>query len=243
MITQQPAQRRTEAAGGSRPTTDREQRPRRALLTVSGAAGVLYVLAWIAGLSAGAPSPSLGASGRAVVAADTGHTGAVAAQYLLVEGLAGVLLAVVVAALLRQVRRRRAAETGPLPFIGAVAGLIAAVISVTQCVLGVTLAHEVGRGAAGPAHALFDAANRLDGVKMIALAALACGGAALARRGGPLRRRLGVLGVALAVALVGSAVAYGLLLQPIAWLAYVSGVLLLAWVACLGLSLPAARRR
>jgi hypothetical protein len=69
------------------------------------------------------------------------------------------------------------------PAVAGVAGVGAAVVSLVQCALGLWLAGwAVPDGEAGRAGALFAAINRLDGVKMLALAAMAAGGAALVRR-------------------------------------------------------------
>lgn len=55
--------------------------------------------------------------------------------------------------------------------------MAAALISLTQFVLGVVLASTT---APGTAHLLYEAVNRLDGAKMLALAVLGVAGAASA---------------------------------------------------------------
>jgi hypothetical protein len=90
-----------------------------------------------------------------------------------------------------------------------------------------------GSARPGTAHLLYEAVNRLDGVKMFALAALALAGVASRL----LPRWLAYVGVALAVSIVGSGIAYLLLIQGLAVLAYVSGVLLLLFVTATGVVL------
>ena len=78
--------------------------------------------------------------------------------------------------------------------------------SLAQFVLGAMLAQA---SAPGTAHLLYDAVNRLDGVKMLALAVLAIAAAT----SGVLPRWLRYAGIALAITITASGVAYLLLLQ------------------------------
>jgi hypothetical protein len=199
------------------------------------AAGVSYVAAWIAGLAAWPVNLALNADGAQVAAAYRAHPAEAAVQYLLVEGLAGVLLGIVLAGVVRASAGRvggRAA--GP-----AVLGAIAVLTSLTQCVIGllVTAAAVGGRTAScGP---LSDLVNRLDGVKMLALAA-----AALWLAAWPvLPRWLRGVAVALGLALVASGYGYLTLSSALGWAAYVSGPLLLLWVAGTGIALTRQRSR
>ena len=73
---------------------------RRRLLTVTGVAGIGYLLSWIAGLSVPAPSPKLTSSAAKIVAALAGHATAVATQFALTEGLPAVGLAILAGILL-----------------------------------------------------------------------------------------------------------------------------------------------
>jgi len=70
----------------------------------------------------------------------------------------------------------------------------------------------------------------MDGAKMLALAAMALAGVALARRGGPLPRWLGYVAAALTAAMIASGVGYLLLSNTLAQAAAVSLPLLLIWV-------------
>jgi hypothetical protein len=197
---------------------------RGGLLAVPAVTGIVYTASWIAGLSIGAPSPGLNASGAEIVTAFAGHESVTAASFILTEGLPAAGLAVISLYLARAARRSAAATAA------GIAGLLAAAISLTQCLLGLVLA---GSARPGTAHLLYEAVNRLDGVKMFALAALALAGVASRL----LPRWLAYVGVALAVSIVGSGIAYLLLIQGLAVLAYVSGVLLLLFVTATGVVL------
>ena len=192
--------------------------PRRRLLTVTGVAGTAYTLSWIAGLAIAAPNPKLTASGAQITTALAGHETAVVAQFALTEGLPAAGLAIVSVALARAARRSGAVAAARAALI---AGVAAALISLLQFVLGVAL---VKTASPGTAHLLYGAVNRLDGVKMFALAVLGLAGAAA----GVLPRWLRYTGIALAVAIAASGVAYLLLLPGLAVLAAPARVLLLA---------------
>ena len=208
------------------PSVTRDLRHRR-LLTVTGVTGIAYTLSWIAGLAVAAPSPRLTASGASITAALAGHQAAVVAQFALTEGLPAVGLAVISIALARAARRSGAAGHARIIVI---AGLAAALISLVQFVLGTLLAAAASPAAA---HLLYESVNRLDGVKMLALAVLGLAGAS----SGALPRWLRYTGITLAVAITCSAVAYLLLLPGLAGLAYVSGPLLLLFVTGTGVAL------
>ena len=200
--------------------------PRRRLLTVPGVTGIAFTLSWIAGLAIPAPSPNLTASGAEIIAALAGHETAVAAQFALTEGLPAAGLAILSVALARAARRSGAAAAARFACI---AGITAAVISLAQFVLGMVLA---GTSAPGTAHMLYEAVNRLDGAKMLALAVFGLTGAA----SGVLPRWLRYTGIALALAMASSGVPYLLLLQGGAVLAYVSGPLLLLFITSTGIA-------
>ncbi len=204
------------------------------LLTGSAVAGVAYVVAWVAGLAVWPSNLDVEASNAEVVASYSAHQAAAVTQYLLVEGVAGVALALVVLALGRAARRRGVDRLGRVALI---AGLGAATLSLIQCALGLLLAGSAAPdGDASRAGSLFDLSNRLDGVKMFALAALAVAGSGLARRG-LLPRWLGYTGAALAVALVASGTGYVLLNTTLARAAFASLPLLLVWVLGTGVAL------
>jgi hypothetical protein len=205
--------------------------PRR-LLTSTGVIGIAYTLSWIAGLSIAAPSPKLTASGAEITAALAGHGTAVATQFALTEGLPAAGLAIISIILARAARYSGAVTAARF---AAAAGVAAALISLTQFVLGVVLA---GTTAPGTAHLLYEAVNRLDGVKMLTLAILGAAGAA----SGLLPRWLGYAGIALAIAITVSGVAYLLLLPGLAIAAAPALVLLLIFITSTGIVLGTTSR-
>ena len=201
--------------------------PRRRLLTITGITGIVYTLSWIAGLAIAAPSPKLTASGAQIAAALAGHQAALAAQFALTEGLPAAGLAIIAIALARAARSSGEAAAALAALI---AGVAAALISLLQFVLGAVLA---GTASPGTAHLLYDAVNRLDGGKMLALAVLGVAGAASR----VLPRWLRYTGIALAIAIAASGIAYLLLLPGLAVLAIPAGVLLLVFITGTGIVL------
>jgi hypothetical protein len=206
----------------------------RSLLTAPAVAGIAYTAAWLIGLAVWPSNLDVAAPNVKVVATFSGHQGAAMTQYLLVEGLAAIALAVVVLALGRAARRRGAERLGR---VTVVAGLTAVALSLAQCVLGLLLAGSAAPdGEIGRAGRLFDLINRMDGVKMFALAAMAAAGVGLVRRA-VLPRWLGHIAVFLAVALIASGAGYLLLNTTLAQATFVSGPLLLVWVTGAGVAL------
>jgi hypothetical protein len=197
-------------------------------------AAITYVAAWIAGLAAWPVNLALNASSAQVTAAFRQHPAEAVIQVLLVEGLAGVLLGVVLAEAFLARFPRMARPLVPVAF-----GAAAVIASVVQCVIGLiataaATSHDTTR--CGDFVALL---NRVDGVKMLALAVVAIWLAAA-----PITPRwLRALSVMLAVAIAVSGYAYVALANVLAWTAYISGVALLAWVAVLGIWVTVSRRR
>jgi hypothetical protein len=226
-------------------------------------AGLSYLAAWVAGLAVWPSNLAVNATSGQVTAAYQGHQAVAAIQYLLVEGLAGLLLGTVLAAVLRATARGpRLAGVRPAAGLGA----LAVTISLVQCVLGLLLVAAAAD--ASRAGLLFALVNRLDGVKMLALAGTAAW--LVTRRGAPWRstarsgaarsgagrhdpgpadggtrlpRWLQVIAGLAALALAGSAMAYLLLAGSLAGLVYLSGPLLLAWITGTGSWLTISRRR
>jgi hypothetical protein len=215
-------------------------RSRHRGLAAPAAAGVAFVAAWVTGLSVWPSNLDVAASGVRVVGAYAGHEGVAVAQYLLVEGLAAVALGIVVIALGRAARLRGAGRLGGVVVL---AGVGAVIVSLVECALGLLLAGVVvPDGESGRAGTLFHLINRLDGVKMFALAAVALAGVALARRTGVLPRWLGNVAALLAVAMVASGVGYLLLNNTVSQAAAASLGLLLVWVAGAGVTLGRTSR-
>jgi hypothetical protein len=117
------------------------------------------------------------------------------------------------------------------------AGINAAIVSLVECALGLVLSDgAVPAGEAGRAGTLFHLINRIDGVKMLALAALALAAFRLSRRGDLVPRWLGYVGAALSAAMTASAVGYLMLDNTLTQAAVLSLVLLLIWVAATGIT-------
>jgi hypothetical protein len=200
---------------------------RRGLGTVPAVAGIAFSIAWIAGLSVNSASTDVHTSGAQLLAGFAAHRGAATAQYVITEGVTSVLLAIVALALARRAR-------WPRP-VG-VFGVVAALVGLAECALGIA---AVFSASAPTAADLVEAVNRLDGVKMFALAGLAVAAVAGDR---PLPRWLRWIGVALAVTITLSGLGYLLLLDALTPFAYVSLPLLMVWVTCAGVVLGRSSR-
>jgi hypothetical protein len=204
------------------------------------AAGVAYLAAWAAGLAVWPVNLALNATATQVAASYRAHPTEAVAQYLLTEGLAGILLGVVLACvLLPQARDRMTARTTG----AAVLGAIAVATSLAQCVIGLLLteaatSHDIAR--CGGLSALV---TRLDGVKMVAIAGAAAMIAVAGTPGARLPGWLRAVTVPLCLALLASGYAYLTLSNPLAWTAYISGLLLLLWVTGTGMAITIGRRR
>jgi hypothetical protein len=213
---------------------------------IPAAAGLAYAAAWVSGLSVWPVNLALNATAAQATASHAEHPAAAAAQYLLVEGLAGLLLAVVLgSALLPRLRAdaRAHARASRLATDSAVIlGVVAVVVSLTQCVLGLVLTSAATDHDVTTSGDLFQLVNRLDGVKMLALALTAISLAAVRSPRPAQPRWLRGTAVLLAVALVASGYAYLSLNNLLAWTVYVSGPLLILWVTGTGIALTVRRR-
>ena len=204
---------------------------RRWLRLLPAWAGICYVAAWVAGLASWPANLALNATSAQVAASYRAHPAGAASQYLLSEGLAGLLLGIVLAAAVISNRDRGLASRWP----AAAAAAGAAAISLLQAVIGMCLIaaathHDIAR-----AGGLSNLVNRLDGVKMLALAAVA----AYLRAHRTSDRRppnwLRATATLAAAALAVSGLDYLLLANSLAWTVYISGPLLLAWIAATGI--------
>ncbi len=228
----------TTHAATAQLATTRSRRTRR--VTVPAAAGVAFVAAWATGLAAWPSNLNVAASGTQVVSAYAGHQGAAVTQYVLVEGVAAIALAVVVAALGQLAIRRGAERSGRVVLL---AGISAVIVSLVECALGLALSvGAVPGGRTDHAGDLFHLINRLDGVKMAALATMALAAVLLARRGTLLPRWLGWISAALAAAMLVSGIGYLLLNDTLAQAAAASLALLLTWVAATSTSVSRRSR-
>jgi hypothetical protein len=198
--------------------------------------GIGFTVSWVCGLALPVPNLAVTASAAEVLATYGPQLGLVQAQFALTEGLPAIGLAVISLALALLAGARPAGARRAR--VIAVAGMVAAVISVTQYALGVMLAGwALPDHAAGRSSFLWEAINRLDGVKMFALAVLASAAVALTAPTGPLPRWLRYASLVLAASITVSGVAYLFLIQDLSWAAYVAGVALLVWVTGMGVAL------
>jgi len=212
---------------------------RRRVLTLPAAAGIGYSVAWIIGLSAGAPNPSVAEPGAQVVASFAGHGGPTMTMFALAEGVAAAALVIVVTAVGRAARRSGAPLAG---LTAADLGIAAAAVSWVELCLGAWLIGALVPGRrAGTAGAVYHAINRLDGAKMFLLAAMAVAISAVALRTISLPRWLAPLGFLLAASLAVSGLGYALLAPGLASAVYVAGFLLLAFVTGTGITLRRPR--
>lgn len=217
--------------------------PRRTMVVTPVAAGAAFAASWVAGLSVWSASTDVRSDGARIVAAYAGHEGVASLQFLLTEGIASLALAVVAIAVGRAglvARPRPGGRSGAraclLAGLTTAAGLTAAAIGLVQCGIGLYLTSSVvPAGQADSAAVLTEAINRLDGVKMFVLAAMAIAGTVMAIETGLLPRWLRWTGVALAAAIVASGVGYAFLNAAMAMAAWLSLPLLIVWVAGSGI--------
>jgi hypothetical protein len=198
-----------------------------------GYAGLAYVAAWAVGLAVWPQNLPLNATGSQVAAGYRLHPAGAVAQYLLAEALAGLLLGIVLAAALIFAEGRRAVRSR----LVAATATAAVVTSLAQSVLGMFLIAAATGDDAVRAGILSDLVNRLDGVKMLALAVV---GLYLASRGLALRRTpawIRVIAALTAAALTLSGLGYLTLSAALAWAVFISGPLLLLWIAGTGILL------
>ena len=191
----------------------------------------VYLLAWIAGLAIQPPAPAIDASAIDVASHFQSERATSFVRSLLVHGVSAGALIAIASVLYRAARSHGELRTGRILYASACAG---AVVSFLQMALGFTLAATAETAEAGRANSLFDAINRLDGVKMIAFAVMASAGVVLTRRGA-FPRWLGVVGSVLGGTLLLSAAGYLLLDPNLATAAFISLPLLLVWVSGSGL--------
>jgi hypothetical protein len=220
------------------PTTTTPRR--RSLATVPAVAGIAFTASWVVGLTLAPASSDVDSTGAQIVAGGAGNEGALATQFLLTEGVASACLAVVAIAFGRAGLRAGAGTLGRLIMA---TGILAAALALVQCGLGLYLAGSVVPAADTDAAAtVTEAFNRVDGVKMFVLAAMAAAGAVLARRTGLLPRFLQWSGAALVIAIITSGIGYALLASVFAQAAVVSLPLLLIFVTGSGVVLGRSRR-
>ena len=210
----------------------------RAVVTVPVLAGAGYTAAWLASQLVGAPNPSVSVPGAQVVASFAGRGGPAMAMFVLAEGVAAIALAVVVVVVARPALHREARPAARLAAqLGVGFGITAAAVSWVELALGTWLISVlVPERRSGTAGAAYHALMRLDGAKMFLLAVMAAAVSAMAVTAPLLPRWLAPMGFVLAALLVVSGLGYVLLAPGLADAVYVSGILLLAFVTCTGVT-------
>jgi hypothetical protein len=213
---------------------------RRRAFGAPGVAGVAYSVSWVLGLAIFTSSTDVRPSRHDLLATYSGHRVVSMVQFVLTEGIAAIALAVVVVALAGAARRAGEQRVGRIVLA---TGLSAAAVSVVQAALGLYFADQLVPGHhAGSASRVYEAINRLDGVKMFLLAGLALAGFALIRRVPSLLPHwLTYVALGLAVAIAGSGIGYLFLLDTLALAAWVSLPLLLVFVTGAGVALGRVR--
>ena len=212
---------------------------RRGALSVPALAGAGYAVAWIVSQLTGAPNPSIAAPGTQLVASFAGHAGSMLAMFVLAEGVASIALIFVVVFVARAARQpgtRKAARRAAMTAAGF--GIASAVMSLTELGIGVWLFGTVlPQRRAATFGTVYHALERLDGAKMIVLAAMAIALSAVAISAPILPRWLAPIGFLLGAGLVVSGLGWVLLAPGLGNSVYVSGVLLVLFVTATGVAL------
>jgi hypothetical protein len=198
-------------------------------------AAATYVFAWIAGLTLGTSSLGADATDAAVRAHYVTEATVVALQATLVHLVAGSALAVLtlgVAPLLSGPRARSATL---------VAGLLAGVLSMAQALVAYAAAAGAADRPAAWSRSMLDTITTLDTVKLLLLAAFV-GLVSATLHSVRLPRSGRVVGIVTSVLLVLGAASFVVSSGGLQAALALSLVLLLAWVATLGVVVRRARR-
>jgi hypothetical protein len=207
-------------------------------------AGIVYVLAWLAGLLLAPSAPDPFGSAGTINAYFSAHRAAAMVQSVFVHGLAGVALLGLTVALWCYLA---AGDTTVPRKLMLVAGVLAAAVSFLQVAFMIGIYLHVGQhGGADGTRALFNAINNADTVKLILLAVLVGAASWAASRNGALARWLIWTGAITAVFLVVGGLAFLVNSGALNLALDVSLPLLLLWAAAVSISMiwrrPAARR-
>ena len=212
---------------------------RRGALSAPALAGAGYAVAWIVSQLTGAPNPSIAAPGTQLVASFSGHAGSMLAMFVLAEGVASIALIFVVVFVARAARQpgtRKAARRAAMTAAGF--GIASAVMSLTELGIGVWLFGTVlPQRRTATFGTAYHAVERLDGAKMIVLAAMAVALSVVAISAPILPQWLAPIGFLLGAGLVISGLGWLLLSPGLGNSVYVSGVLLVVFVAATGVTL------
>lgn len=183
-------------------------------------AAAVYVLAWLVGLFAAPARPTAGAD--AVKGYLVDHSGAAVAQSLLVHGVAGVALAAFAWSLSRSVDHSSVAVV--------VLGSVAAVLSLLQAVILLSVATGVSSLPASAVDQRVGWIDTVDTLKLAVLAAFVVVASVALVTAGSAGEWLRLLAVALAVLLVAGGTSFMVSSSVLTGALYLSLPLLLIWV-------------
>ena len=210
------------------------------LLRLPAWAGILFGLSWVIGLSVWSSSADVTKSGAELIRMYAGNEAIALVQFFFTEGLTAITLGLVMVCLAKYALAANEAFWGKV-ILGA--GLAAAAISLMQFALGAYLCiFAVPGNRADAAKLAFDVLNRIDGVKMLFMAAFAFAGFRVIRNGkAHLPAWLAWVALALAVTLFLSAIGFLFQLDSFSPATYVSLPLLMLWVTAVGIVLAIRR--
>jgi hypothetical protein len=207
-------------------------------------AGIVYVLAWLAGLFVAPSAPDPFGSAGTINAYFSAHRPAAMIQSVFVHGLAGVALLGLTVALWEYLA---AGDTAGPRRVMLIAGVLAGVVSFLQVAFMIGIYVHVGQhGSADGTRALFNAINKADTVKLILLAVFVGAASWAASRNGAFPGWMVWSGAITMVFLVVGGLAFVTKSGPLNVALDVSLPLLLLWAAAASISMiwrrPAAGR-
>ncbi|HYF73634.1 MAG TPA: hypothetical protein VD864_12480 [Nocardioides sp.] len=212
--------------------------PERATARVVGAAGTAYLGAWLVGLAIAPAGPDAFAPAAEVYSQLAAHRHSALAQSVLVHGVAGVALGVWAIASHRVAR--------PVPrrvTVASCAGVAAGVLSLVQVALQLWAQHQLDLASVDGVDGAWDAINRVDAAKLVALAVLVAGYSAPVGRACERRGAVTAFGLLTAALLALGGASFLIDLPALAGVLYASLPLLLVWVGVVTTVLARRGRR
>jgi hypothetical protein len=185
-------------------------------------AGLTYVGAWVLGLVAFGFGPAADASDADIARYLADHRTMSTIQSLLIHGVAAVALLGVMIAVRSNGRLNRWAWRAALVAVG---------VSLVQCVLDV---HRSALATGSTIADLTHIINRIDGIKMIALAVMIAASIRVFRSTAMIGTKMTLTGTVAVAALVVSGIAYVTATTALLATAALSLILLLVWVGYTG---------
>jgi hypothetical protein len=206
------------------------------LLRLSAAAGILFSLSWIIGLSLWSSSTEVAQSGEEIIRAYLGSERIALAQFFFTEGLPAICLALVMTSF-----GKYSIAAGEISLGRTIlaASWIAASLSFIQFSLGAYLcAVVVPADRPDAAKLAVDVLSRTDGAKMLSMTVFALACFRVLRKGKTdLPAWLSWAAIALAAAIFLSGIGYLFLLNGLSLAAYASLPLLLLWMTGVGIAM------